>query len=661
MTFEAGFGALGSNFTNGTDGVVNYISISTDTVNSGNPGNASRVATCSVTFPEAGLYQLYARLRTGPGTFNDDSMFYAASFGSKSPTLNSDWILVNGLAGVGFSNSTDVATGSGSLGSGMWKWVNLSQFTSQSGFTVSAGSLTQTFQIGARENGLDLDKFAFGTSGTSFTVSNLDTGTLQPGSNLNTNLFVGPDGIALHRFSALISGLNQDGANPAAGLALSGGGLVGTTLNGGSQGAGTAFWMTLNGTNFSTFRTFTNTPDAGAPQGELLFAGNGFFTMSLSGGTNGVGAVFVGQTNGSISQLRSFAALNADTATNSGGACPSAALALSEATLYGTAAAGGNSGNGTIFSLTINGATFAVLRNFSTLDSPAGTNTDGAAPMGGLILSGGTLYGTASGGGAGGSGVVFSVGTNGAGFTTLYSFAPMDALTATNIDGAIPLGGLVLVSNKLYGTTSAGGTGGRGTVFSLQTNGIGFSVLHHFTAVDSITATNTDGAAPCAALLLSSNVLYGTASAGGAGAAGAIFAIYLANQKFATLRSFSALADNGTNAYGAFPVAPVLRLGNSLYGTAFSGGPGAAGTVFGIQIPAPPAIITNVVRNLNGSVTLYFLGGPSVTNVIQSATNLAPPVAWQNVSTNVADANGAWQFTQTNLTNATQFYRSYAR
>src|ERR1035437_6937751 len=122
VTFEAGFGALGSNFTNGTDGVVNYISISTDTVNSGNPGNASRVATCSVTFPEAGLYQLYARLRTGPGTFNDDSMFYAASFGSKSPTLNSDWILVNGLAGVGFSNSTDVATGSGSLGSGMWKW-----------------------------------------------------------------------------------------------------------------------------------------------------------------------------------------------------------------------------------------------------------------------------------------------------------------------------------------------------------------------------------------------------------------------------------------------------------------------------------------------------------------------------------------------------------
>jgi glucuronoarabinoxylan endo-1,4-beta-xylanase len=59
----------------------------------------------------------------------------------------------------------------------MWKWINLSQFTGQPGFTVSAGNLTQTFQIGARENGLDLDKFAFGTAGYAFTVSNLDNGT----------------------------------------------------------------------------------------------------------------------------------------------------------------------------------------------------------------------------------------------------------------------------------------------------------------------------------------------------------------------------------------------------------------------------------------------------------------------------------------------------
>src|SRR5258708_13892831 len=85
------------------------------------------------------------------------------------------------------------------------------------------------------------------------------------------------DGIAFHRFSALTNGLNPDGANPAAGLALSGGVLCGTTLNGGSQGAGTAFWITLDGTNFSTFRTFTNAPDAGNPAGNLAVLGNSFF------------------------------------------------------------------------------------------------------------------------------------------------------------------------------------------------------------------------------------------------------------------------------------------------------------------------------------------------------------------------------------------------
>ena len=73
----------------------------------------------------------------------------------------------------------------------MWKWVNLSQFTSNAGFTVNAGSLTQTFQIGARENGLDMDEIAFGSAGTAFTVSNLDMGTV-PGSDLNTNVLSGP-------------------------------------------------------------------------------------------------------------------------------------------------------------------------------------------------------------------------------------------------------------------------------------------------------------------------------------------------------------------------------------------------------------------------------------------------------------------------------------
>jgi uncharacterized repeat protein (TIGR03803 family) len=479
-------------------------------------------------------------------------------------------------------------------------------------------------------------------------------------TNVTTNTFSGLNGIVFHTFTAPSNGINQDGANPGAGLALSGGVWCGTTLNGGAQGAGTAFYMSADGTNFNVIRSFANAPDANNPQGEFSVSGNRFFGTSFGGGNNSAGTVFVGQTNGSVSLLRSFAAVHADTATNSGGASPSALLALSGGVLYGTTTAGGAAANGAIFSLTTNGATFSVLYNFSVLDSQTGTNTDGAVPWGGLILSGDKLYGTASAGGAGGNGVVFFIRTNGANFTTLYNFSPMDTLAATNTDGAIPFGGLVLSNGTLYGATFAGGFGRRGTIFSLQTNGLGFTVLHHFTATGSITATNTDGASPCAGLILSSNVLYGTAAAGGAGAAGAVYSLNLNSAQFSTLHSFAAVASSGTNTDGAFPVAPVLRLGDSLYGTTFSGGPGAVGTVFSIPLPVPPAVITSIVRNVNGSVTLYFLGAPNSTNVVQFTTNITPPVTWQNVSTNIADANGAWQFTDSNNT-ATRFYRSYAR
>src|SRR5262249_1742234 len=82
--------------------------------------------------------------------------------------------------------------------------------------------------------------------------------------------------------------------------------------------------------------------------------------------------------------------------------------------------------------------------------------------------------------------------------------------------------------------------------------------------------------------------------------------------------------------------------------------------VFSLPVPPQPAIITDIVRNPNGSVTLFFLGGPNSTNIVQATANLSPPVTWQNVSTNNADAGGAWQFTESNATNAARFYRSYA-
>src|ERR1043165_6449047 len=83
-----------------------------------------------------------------------------------------------------------------------------------------------------------------------------------------------------------------------------------------------------------------------------------------------------------------------------------------------------------------------------------GINGDGAYPNAGLILSGNTLYGTASRGGSLGSGTVFKVNTDGTRFTSLHSF------TAT--DGADPVAGLILSGGTLYGTTAYGGSSGNG-------------------------------------------------------------------------------------------------------------------------------------------------------------------------------------------------------
>src|ERR1019366_4615140 len=90
VAFEAKSGIVGSDFTNGTDGATQYISISSDTVNAEFPGNNNRVATFPVIFPAAGTYNFYARVRVGPAGANDDSFFYANGFGSKSPTAAAD-------------------------------------------------------------------------------------------------------------------------------------------------------------------------------------------------------------------------------------------------------------------------------------------------------------------------------------------------------------------------------------------------------------------------------------------------------------------------------------------------------------------------------------------------------------------------------------------
>ena len=190
VTFEAESGVLGADFSSLSASGITYITCNTDLVASGNPGNTNRVATYTVTFPAAGTYELYARVRVGPAGGSDDSYFYANGFGVKTVSTGTgsdgEWILANNLNTVGDTSANTIVTGSGSVtANSIWKWIDMSRFNGGESpifFTVTAGNLTQTFQIGGRENGLDIDKFVFGPTGYYFTVSNLNNG--QPGSTI---------------------------------------------------------------------------------------------------------------------------------------------------------------------------------------------------------------------------------------------------------------------------------------------------------------------------------------------------------------------------------------------------------------------------------------------------------------------------------------------
>jgi glucuronoarabinoxylan endo-1,4-beta-xylanase len=181
IKLEAESAALGGDYSATNDGTANYIAIASNGTGE-SPGSAARIATFSVLFPAAGTYDLYARVRVGPGAANDDSFFYGNGFGLKSPTNGVDWIRLNNLSLGGYTNAGDTVTDSGSAGVGMWKWVNLSEFANASSespmtFTVTAANLALTFQIGAREDGFDIDALVFGTATYTFTVANLDAGT----------------------------------------------------------------------------------------------------------------------------------------------------------------------------------------------------------------------------------------------------------------------------------------------------------------------------------------------------------------------------------------------------------------------------------------------------------------------------------------------------
>ena len=193
------------------------------------------------------------------------------------------------------------------------------------------------------------------------------------------------------------------------------------------------------------------------------------------------------------------------------------------------------------------------------------TPSDGARPWAGLVLSGSTLYGTTRGGGSSGEGTVFKVNTNGTGYTVLIRFAA----------NGHPYAGLVLCSNELYGTTF-GDTmvptaPGFGIVFKVATNGTGFTELKDFD--DN---SGSDGMNPVGGLVLNGSTLYGTTSGSGY-SGGTVFKVNTNGADFTVLKRFTNSPD------GANPAANLVLDGSMLYGTTCWGGSSSNGVVFKVD------------------------------------------------------------------------------
>lgn len=253
-----------------------------------------------------------------------------------------------------------------------------------------------------------------------------------------------------------------NGGHPSAGLISdSAGNFYGTTTYRGTgcapYGCGTVFKISKTG-NETVLHSFTGGSDGAFPYDQLLrdSAGN-LYGTTQGGGPNDFGTVFEINSSGKEGVLYTFTGFPTD------GMLPSAGLIQdTSGNFYGTTFYGGTSGAGIVFKIDKNG-TETILYTFCAQINCA----DGVNPQGTLVLdSSGNLYGTTSAGGdpISSSGTIFKLDPSGS-LTVLHTFCPQFQCS----DGANPLSGLLLDrSGTLYGTASSGGANNHGTVFKLK-------------------------------------------------------------------------------------------------------------------------------------------------------------------------------------------------
>ena len=346
-------------------------------------------------------------------------------------------------------------------------------------------------------------------------------------------------------------------------LTLSGDTLYGMTNVGGAADKGVIFSMATNGGGYTNLREFGGGAGDGArPQGSLTLSGTTLYGMTNVGGAADKGVIFSMATNGgSYTNLREFAGGAGD------GQKPYGSLTLSGDTLYGMANVGGAANKGVIFSMGTGGGSYTNLREF------AGGAGDGDSPYGSLTLSGNTLYGMTSYGGAANKGVTFSIGTDGGSYTNLHEFAGGAG------DGENPRGSLTLSGDTLYGMTYLGGATNKGVTFSIGTDGANYTNLHEFAGGAG------DGENPLlGSLILSGSTLYGMTGWGGANNKGVTFSMATNGDDYTNLHEFAGYPGDGQNPYGSLILSGD---GNTVYGMTRLGGANDYGVIFSAAVPEP--------------------------------------------------------------------------
>jgi uncharacterized repeat protein (TIGR03803 family) len=303
-----------------------------------------------------------------------------------------------------------------------------------------------------------------------------------------------------------------DGSSPGGLLIGNDGALYGTTAAGGASwnptdgGYGTVFRLTTNG-DFKTLTSFFGTNGNEAFACLTQGSDGSFYGTTQLGGSSNYGTVFTVTTNGLLTSLYSF---HNDT---NGSYTRAKLVQYSDGSFYGTAQQGGAYGEGTVFKISTNGI-LTTLASF-------GREPDGFAayPSAGLVLApDGNFYGTTAGGGTNGNlGTVFRVTPAGV-LTSIFSF---NGTNGNDIESAMTLAS----DGTLWGTTRYGGAtydgtygSGFGTVFQITTNGA-LNML--------ISLSPATGSQPFNATLVESanHIIYGTTTADGAFGAGTVFRV----------------------------------------------------------------------------------------------------------------------------------------